>query len=373
LITLGVTVSRKLETDEPMTIQQPIGKILGSLFVVTLALGMTACSSNDDPQGTGGSSGGGASGSAAGGTSSGGSGMASSGTSTGGSSGSATADPSQVVGTFAIQMKVDKSMTSVVGQVGDGPTPSNRLWVEEAKEGDCRLETPESPFCDGGCGADACVADGKCQPYPTGRSVGAVTLKGVKVEGGSAEIALKEIAASYQPPAGTKLVYPPFGADDTIELHAEGSVYPKFDLSTPGVNPIDLKTTDFALSPDKPFALEWDPAPEGATSKVSVKIDLSHHGGVKGLIQCEVADTGSLTISKEMIAQLIGLGVAGYPSVVLTRTSLDTVQLEHGKVQLEVSALVERYLTTPGVDSCTTDDDCKDGKKCASDATCQPL
>ncbi|MDF3069905.1 MAG: hypothetical protein K0R38_5506 [Polyangiaceae bacterium] len=319
-----------------MTIQQPIGKFVGSLFAGALVLGMAACSGSEKSEAPAGASG-----------------------------------STEVVGTFAIQMKVDKGMTSVVGQVADGPVPENLVWTEKAKEGDCRLETPKPPFCEEACGADVCGADGKCHPYPKGHSVGAVALTGVKLESGGAEIALKEIAASYQPPAGTVLAYPPFGAEDVIEIHAAGADYPAFDLSTTGVNPIILETTDFALSPDKPFVLEWDEAPDAKSSLMHVKIDLSHHGGVKGLIECDAADTGSLTISKEMIAELIGLGVAGFPSVVMTRISVDTHQLEHGKVQLEVSALVERYLTTPGVDSCTTAEDCPDGKTCASDATCQ--
>lgn len=323
---------------------------------------MAACSGGDDP-----TEGPAAAGS--GGSSSGGSNAA--GTSSSGTGNVIPTDPDQIVGTFAIQIKVDKSMTAVVGQVGDGPVPSNLVWTEKSKEGDCRLKTPKSPFCEERCEGGVCVADGKCQPYAKPHSVGAVTLTGVKVEGGGSEIALKEIAAAYQPPAGTVLAYPPFGAEDTIEVHAVGADYPAFDLSAAGVNPIDLATTDFALSPDKPLVLEWDAAPSGAASQMHVKIDLSHHGGVKGLIECDAPDTGSLTISQEMIAELIGLGVAGYPSVVLTRTSIDTVQLDHGRVQLEVSALVERYLTTPGVVSCTTKEDCPDGQLCESDATCQ--
>lgn len=356
-----------MKTDEPMTIQQPIGKFAGSLCAAALALTMAACSSSEDgPSGAAGAAGSGTSG----GSSAGGSGNSTSGTSSSGSGSVIPSDPEQIVGTFAIQMKVDKGMTSVVGQVADGPVPGNLVWTEKKREGDCRLETPSSPFCDGGCGAEVCVADGKCQPYPTGHSVGAVTLQGVRLEGGGAELTLKEVAASYQPPAGTTLAYPPFGATDTIAVSATGGDYPAFDLSAPGIDPLELATTDLALSPDKAFVLEWDAATT-ASSKVHVKIDLSHHGGIKGLIECDAADTGSLTISKEMVAELIGLGVAGYPSVVLTRTSVDTTQLDHGKVQLEVSALVERYLTTPGVESCTTDEDCSDGKTCASDATCQ--
>ncbi len=357
-----------------MTIQQPIRKIAGSLFTSGLILAMAACSGADvtptPPGGAAGTGGSGTSGAGAGGSSAGGSGTSTAGTSSSGS-GNAPSNPDQIVGTFAIQMKVDKGMTSVVGQVADGPVPQNLVWTEKKTEGDCRLEIPSSPFCDGGCGAEVCVADGKCQPYPTGHSVGAVTLKGVKLAGGGAEITLKEIAASYQPPAGTTLAYPSIGVSDTIEIKATGADYAPFDLSTPGIDPLDLKTTDFDLAPDKAFVLEWDAAASPKSSQIHVKIDLSHHGGVKGLIECDTDDTGSLTISKEMMAELIGLGLAGYPSVVVTRTSLATTQLDHGKVQLEVSAILERYLTTPGVQSCTSDDDCSDGKTCASDATCQ--
>lgn len=363
-------VPDSLKTDETMTIQQPIRKLAAPLLCTVVALAMAGCSSDDSPSGTGGAAGSagseGSSGSSTGG------GSASAGSSSAGSGTVIPGDTEQIVGTFSVQMKVDKSMTAVVGQVADGPVPANVIWTTKKTEGDCRLETPTSPFCEEGCSGEVCVADGKCQPYPTSHSVGEVTLSGVRLEGGGTELTLKEIAATYQPPAGTSLAYPPFGASDTIEVHAAGKDYPKFDLSTKGVDPITLSTTDFALDPTKPFVLAWDAATDPQASPVHVKIDLSHHGGAKGLIECDVADTGSLTISKEMIAELIGLGVAGYPSVVVTRTSLDTAQLDHGKVRLEVSALVERYLTTPGVQSCTTDDDCSDGKTCrSSDSTCQ--
>lgn len=269
-------------------------------------------------------------------------------------------------------MKVDKSMTNIVGQVADGPVPGNIIWTTTKKDGDCWLETPSTPFCEESCGADVCVGDNQCQPYPTGHNVGDVILKGVHIEGGGTELTLKEIAKSYQPAAGTTLAFPSFSATDTISVTATGGDYTAFELSAPGVNALDLKTTDFALDPAKAFELAWDPAADAKASTVHVRIDLSHHGGVKGLIECDAADTGALTISKELISELIGLGVAGYPSVILTRLSTDYAQLSHGRVELEVSSLVERYLTTPGVDSCTTDEDCKDGKTCRStDSTCQ--
>lgn len=358
-----------------MTNLQPIRKIAGPLLASALVLALAACSSDDKPaDGAAGTSGQGTSGSSSGG-SGGSSGSTSSAGSTGnGGTSTVPGDKSQVVGTFSVQMKVDKSMTAVVGQVADGPVPSNLVWTVTKTEGDCHIETPTSPFCEEGCGGDVCVEDGKCQAYPTGHSVGAVTLKGVKVEGGGTEITLKEIAASYQPPAGTTLAYPAFDASDTIEVIAAGADYPAFTLSAPGVDAINVTTSaaDFDLAPDKDLVLTWDAASDSKASQIHVKIDLSHHGGVKGLIECDTDDTGSLTISKAMIAELIGLGVAGYPSLVITRSSTDTTQLDHGVVRLEVSSLVEHYLTTPGVTSCTTNEDCADGKTCrSSDSTCQ--
>jgi hypothetical protein len=356
-----------LETDETMTIQQPMRKFSGFVFCVALTLSSAACSGSDAPVSPGAAGSNGTSGSSAGG-----SGNTSAGSGNAGSGSVIPADPTQVVGTFTVQMKVDKSMTSVVGQVADGPVPANIILTETKKEGSCRVETPSSPFCDGGCGGDVCVSDGKCQAYPTGHAVGAVTLKGVHVQGGGSELTLKETVASYQPPAGTTLAYPSFGVSDTIEVHATGGEYAAFDLEAPGVDPIALKTEDFALDPTKPFQLDWDAAADPKSAQIHVKIDLSHHGGLKGLIECDLDDTGSLTISKELISELIGLGVAGYPSVVLTRSTEDIAQLDHGRVRLEVSALVERYLTTPGVESCTTDEDCSGGKTCrSSDSTCQ--
>lgn len=348
-------------------------KFLGSLFAGTLVLGMVACSGSESaPAGSAGAgTGGSASGSSgSSGTSASGSGT-SAGTSSSGSGNTGSSDPDQIVGSFVVQLKVDREMTAVVGKVSDGPVPANLVWTEKKKDGECRLETPKTPFCEEACGVDVCAGDGQCRPYPTGHSVGAVTLKGVKVSGGATETPLREIAASYQPAAATLFEYPSFGAADTIEVTAEGDYYAGFSLSAPGVNPIDLKTTDFALSPEQDFVLEWDPAPSGATSQMHVKVDLSHHGGVKGLIYCDAPDTGSLTISKAMIAELIGLGVAGFPSVVLTRSSVDTAQLDHGKVELEVSALVERYLTVPGVESCTADEECAEGQTCSDAYICE--
>ena len=82
-------------------------------------------------------------------------------------------------------------------------------------------------------------------------------------------------------------------------------------------------------------------------------------------------DSGELLISAALMTELIGLGVAGFPSVILTRTSRGTTPIEVGLVELEVSSKVERFVTVAGVESCNMDEDCPDGELCQMDLTCR--
>jgi hypothetical protein len=353
-----------LKTNEMMTIPRPLSKFAGLSGCVTLALALSACSEDkQDSSATGGSAG--TSGSAA---------TAGSAATQAGTTGAASED---IIGTFQVQMQVDETdsstgLTKVVGQVGDGPIPANVVWTTTKEEGGCRLETPTAPFCEQGCGADVCVADGKCQAYPTTHSVGDVTLTGVKAMGGGSSLMLKEIAKVYQPPAGTTFTYPSFALGDSITLHAAGGDYTPFALAAKGVDPLQITSTDFEIDKDKPLALTWTAPADPKSGQIYVKLDISHHGGIRGMIECDTEDTGSLTISAAMMTDLIGLGVAGFPSVVMVRSSLDTAQIAPGKVRLEVSSRAERYVTVKGVESCTTDDDCSGGKTCrTTDSTCQ--
>lgn len=361
-----------MKTYEPMTIPQPFRKFPGLLFCLSLGSGLAACSGEDVTEGTGGS------GNSAGtstGTSGTGSNTAGTGSGTAGT-GSNPTGSQEIVGTFQIQVLADEAgvetgMTKIVGQVSDGPTPPNVVWTSIKEKGGCHLETPSVPFCEEGCGADVCVAANKCQPYPAGHSVGGVTLKGVKLTGGGSELALKEIAKAYQPPAGTGIEYPPFAATDTVTLTATGGDYAPFELSAKGVAPLKFTSTDFELDKDKALELTWDAAPDPKASNMYVKLDISHHGGAKGLIECNVDDTGSLTIPAELITDLMGLGVAGFPSIVAMRQSIDTAQIAPGLVKLEVSARTEQFVTVKGYSSCTADEECPDGQTCQMDLTCK--
>ena len=368
-----------MKTYEPMTIPQPFRKFPGLLFFLSLGSGLAACSGEDTTEGAAGSgnTAGTSTGTAGSGSSSAGSGTGTAGTGSGSAgTGSNPTGSQEIVGTFQIQVLADEAgvetgMTKIVGQVSDGPTPPNVIWTSIKEASGCHLETPSVPFCEEGCGADVCVAENKCQPYPVGHSVGAVTIKGVKLAEGGTDLALKEIAKAYQPPAGTMLAYPPFAPTDTVSLTATGGDYAAFELSTKGVAPLKFTSTDFELDKDKALELTWDAAPDPKASNMYIKLDISHHGGAKGLIECNVDDTGSLTIPAALITELMGLGVAGFPSIVAMRQSIDTAQIAPGLVKLEVSARTEQFVTVKGYSSCTADEECPDGQTCQMDLTCK--
>lgn len=278
-----------------------------------------------------------------------------------------------VVGTFKIEVTADESgpskgTTAVLGRVNTGPTPLNVVWEESAREGACRLDKPRVPFCSPSCGSEAvCVEDNVCRPYPTALSAGTVTLEGVALSGGETSLTLREVSKSYQPPGGTSFAYPPFAEGGAVRLKASGGEVPAFELETKGVAPLWLTDDAFSLSPDSPLELRWTAASNSSASRVHVELDISHHGGSKGLIACDGDDTGSLTIAASLISQLIDLGVSGFPSMSMTRAS--TAQT--GQVSLVVSSFTERAVSVPGLTSCTTNDECPSGQTCQTDLKCQ--
>jgi hypothetical protein len=372
----AVAAAPSIETVETMKNRQLLSNFLGRAYCLSVVALLAACSGTSDEagpeDGNGGSAGSSGSTNVSGTNNSGGSnGSAGS----NGSSGSPSGGPQEVVGSFQVQVVADdedptSGGTSVIGKVSDGPSPSAVIWTVTTEDGDCHVAVPSVPFCSEGCPSEVCVADDVCQAYPTGHAVGEVTLSGVNLAGGGSEIVLKEVAKAYQPPAGTSFAYPPFAEGDAIALQASGGDYSAFELGATGVAPITLSSTDFELDEGKALELTWNAAADPKASQVHIKLDISHHGGARGMIECDTDDSGAITISAELITELIGLGVAGFPSVILTRTVKDSAQIEVGLVELVISSKVERLVTVAGVESCTEDADCPDGGTCQADLTC---
>lgn len=293
-----------------------------------------------------------------------------------------TGDPTLLVGTFQVRSvppipamgttPAKPGATSVLGKVYDGVTPAQVVWEAGLKEGDCQLFTPRVPFCSTACGGSAvCVEDDTCLDYPIAHSAGQVTVSGLHTDPSQASFVMAPIADNYQPPAGVSLVYPGLDEGEAVTFAASGDYFSAFTLQAKGVSPLALLNDTILLGADQPLKLAWTPPGQAGISRIHVKLDISHHGGTKGMIECDADDTGSLELSAALVTKLLDLGVAGFPSVIVTRKAAGSVTIAPGRVDLIVSSIVEQGVQVSGLTSCSADTDCPNGQTCQTDLTCK--
>jgi hypothetical protein len=261
--------------------------------------------------------------------------------------------------------------TSFLGLVNDGAKPSPNAWVEEQSAAGCKLYTPVSPLCDPGCGSSAaCVSDGVCAPYPKSQPVGTIKLTGV----GAAPIEMSPVGSSnnYQPKAGTSLPYPPCAEGDDLSLAVEGGTFTGFELKTKCIAPLDFQGP-IKLVKATPLKLTWGAPQQATLARIQLKLNISHHGGSRGEIRCDdLDDNGTLELPADMVDRLVELGVAGFPTIVLTRVASGAaVGGEPKNVEFIVTQYVERAVEIDGLVSCNDSKQCPSGQSCQSDLTCK--
>jgi hypothetical protein len=257
--------------------------------------------------------------------------------------------------------------TAVGGKVYDGPTPQTVIWTVEEEGGGCKLSTPKAPYCmPGSCGAsEACVADGVCHKYATAVDVGLVHVKGL----GPGAFDMEAIAGNYTFVGA--LPYPPAAEGTAIEVTAPGGMLGPIAISAKAIAPLQVIGAGVHPVLGQPLPLAWNPPGMAGVSRMVIKLDLSHHGGIKGKIDCDVPDNGSLQIPAAQITKLLGLGVSGFPTVVFTRTASGVAATARGRVHLDVVSDVELPVEIEGLVSCTKDEECPAGKKCQVDNQCK--
>ena len=315
----------------------------------------------------------------------GGAGGTSNGPGTGGASSGGTGAP-PIVGSFTITLKgiipspcpgePDTAATSgLFGKIFEAPRPAEVKWNLDSDAGGCQLLVPEIPFCASDCGTDAvCTDANQCTRYPKPQSVGKVQVEGV----GPTRFDLDPVKASYTPPAGLDLPYPPFEEGAPVRLRAAGGAYGAFTLEGKAIAPLVLgQAGALALRPNQPLGLTWTPPRDPSASRIHVVVDLTHHGGTRGKIECDVPDSGALEIPAAMVTKLIALGTAGFPTLSILRRSVASTTIAPGTVVLRIESVIDRDVEIPGliscVPSCTTGQtECPVGLTCnVRDLTCK--
>jgi hypothetical protein len=277
-----------------------------------------------------------------------------------GSTGDAGASSAlSLTGTITLSLKaanattMAKAFSVAGGSIYDGPVPEAFPLSVALEEPGCKLLKPKLPFCSNGCGGGAaCVDDETCAPYPKAQNVGVLALTGL----GPAPVTMDPFPPSfaYQSPA---LSHPPCMEGESVKLSAES-----FSASTTCIAPLIVTNTEFAVRRARALALTWEAPAQADQTRLLIKLDVSHHGGKKGEIDCDVPDTGSFEIPASLVTALVDLGLAGFPTIVLTRTA-SAASADQPSVQFEISSGTEREVDT-GIESCT------ESANCATDEIC---
>jgi hypothetical protein len=295
------------------------------------------------------------------------------------------ADPAQEIGGFDIQLvpavpasadvAAVPAQTALLGRVRSGAAPALKTWTTTLQEGPCRLEQPKIPFCNPACSEAVCTAAG-CVREPEPRSAGTVTVKGLATESGAALLTLPPEAPrfTYLLPTDLRLAYPPFAPGAEVEVAGQGGHLGSFSLRARGITPLELPAGGVpVVRPGMPFTVRWSPGSAAEQARVQLSLDLSFHAGTKGRIECDVPDSGALEISAGMMSQLLALGTAGFPKVVLTRSSVASTSLPAGRVRLTIFCELLHTLMIEGQTSCASDKECPTPQTCDLDhLLCRP-
>jgi hypothetical protein len=355
-------------------------------ILASLGCALVACSSTESGGSapTGGGSGATAGATSTGGTSSAGTGIAGTSGAGGGTAGSTGSQP--VVGVFDVKLSAATATTSaytdILGLVKDGPTPPNSIYVPLAAAANptpgCTVYSVSYPACVdiGGCGTNAiCVATNQCQSYPNSKNVGTVTVTGIATSTSATSFTLTNISNNYQVPGSITLQYPGFAEGDPIKFSATGGDYAAFEVSTTGIAPLVLTNSPYTLARDtsstdttryKALTFTWGAPGAASHAAIHAEIYLTKHAGNLGYIVCDVADTGSLTISADVISQLVGLGVGGFPTLEVTRIASGSAPIAPGLVEAHVTSLVTSVLNMEGYTWCNSNKDCAASEVCCN-------
>jgi hypothetical protein len=246
-----------------------------------------------------------------------------------------------------------------------------------AKEGDCRLLVGRMLVCTTPCtGGKICAGSNMCVDEPVSQDLGTVTVTGLgaplTVEPAGPGMYSKSLTATF----------PPFSPEAEVTLKTTGGKYPAISLAGRGIEPLQFAGTGLKVARNQPLNVTWTAPAKNKSTRVHSKLDIAHHGGIAARIECDLPDTGSATISGALITQLMDRGLAGFPTIALTRRTADSSSLAPGCVEFTVASEETRDIEVEGVISCNTQEPtcpageagckaCPAGMKCGQDLRCK--
>lgn len=249
-----------------------------------------------------------------------------------------------------------ETYTIVDGAVANAVVPVT-ITPEISAQGDCRLLVRDNPFCEGGCAQDeTCDFDGECLPYPEAQDLGQITVAGLVVD-----VRMTPVQPGFRY-FNTSLPHPAFSPGDLLQLRAGGGEFGAFDLHGIGVEPLVVPAEDWVITEGEDMLVSWTAAEGRATVQLAMRID--QHGSSPATVFCEFDDDGSGTIPAQIVDDLIGAGVTGFPNGSLTRRTVDNARAGGGCVDLITQSRRSPNVRVAGFTPCNRQEDCPDGLTC---------
>jgi hypothetical protein len=124
-----------------------------------------------------------------------------------------------------------------------------------------------------------------------------------------------------------------------------------------------VSTASIAIESGKDFTLTWT-AGAVADARIGLEFDLSHHGGSKGRLICDTADSGSLKVAGTLIKSLMDLGVTGFPKAEVKRVFTGKSTVGTGTAEIRLRSNLDYEVTIPGLKSCNNNGDCTAPETC---------
>ena len=263
------------------------------------------------------------------------------------------------VGAFSLVLQAATGSTpaysQLIGSVYDKVDPST-VWTAQMTVGGCSVLTGPTYTCATKCvSPELCVAQDTCGAAHSLESAGTVTLTGV-----GCPRAESFMGASGYFDSLSDATYPPAHPGAPLSIAAAGGASGPFTLNGEGVDPLELGGGSLSLISGQALTVTWTPPTQAAMQQIQIVIDAAHHGGTLARLECDgLPDTGSATIDGGLIAYLISKGVAGFPTITVTRRTADSTTIASGCVDFIVSSAVTSAVTVcQSAASCTMSCNC---------------
>jgi hypothetical protein len=277
-------------------------------------------------------------------------------------------DDAAAAGNLSLVLK--DAFSQFGGAVYDKPDPSND-WSATMTSGDCRLIVPPQISCSPACGSGTvCVAKNQCGAPQVFHTVGTITITGL-----NSAVTANPVGNPPTQYFASISEFPPAAPGAVITLTTTGGDYAPFTLKGQGIDPLVFPAPTAMVKDNQPLPFTWTPPTAGNATRIVAELNFSRHGNTKQAVTCDLPDTGSSQIPATLVHALLSLGTAGFPTLTLTRRTIDSTTIAPGCVDFAVAAYVEQPVMIEGVTSCNCNGaECQekeDPLPCPSGRTCR--